>query len=87
MSWNYRIFKKEIPDGSKDGKTIDHYTIREVYYDQSGKPHLYTEKPILPEAFKKFEDSMPIKDLKWQLENMLKSLGKPILTEKDFDNN
>lgn len=90
MSWNYRVIKTklqyvdETTIGHPVGET-EHYTIREVYYDENGKPDGYTSNPIKPEAFMEFEDSTPIDDIRWQLKNMLVALDKPVLTPEDFE--
>ena len=52
-------------------------SIHEVYYHQ-GEPSLYTENPVAP-----FGES--VDEIKEDLEKMLLSFNKPILTEKDFD--
>ena len=51
--------------------------IHEVYYHK-GEPSLYTENPVAP-----FGES--VDEIKEDLEKMLLSFNKPILTEKDFD--
>ena len=51
--------------------------IHEVYY-YKGEPSLYTENPVAP-----FGES--VDEIKKDLEKMILSLDKPILTEKDFD--
>lgn len=84
MSWNYRVFKEKIKAHPQTDEVIDRYTIREVYYDSDGNPSGYTAEPIKPESFMEDVESTPVADLKWQLEFMLKSLSKPILSEEDF---
>ena len=72
MSWNHRVMK-----------IGDVYGIHEVHY-KKGKPSSYTVNSMKPEAFVEDEDSRPLQDLRWTLEQMLKALDKPILTPKDF---
>jgi len=81
MSWNYRVFKT-IHENSTE------YDIREIYYESGNdkNPTAYTADPVKPEAFWEDVNSTPIDDLRWQLEQMLEALDKPVLTEQDFNN-
>lgn len=46
MSWNYRVFRHQ--QIVRPGKTLEYFTIHEVYYDDSGKIEGHTEEPIAP---------------------------------------
>ena len=75
MSWNYRIMKKY-----DDFAEEYYYSLNEVYYDEDGKPKLYTEHNLVTGSTKD-----EIVDV---LEMMMKDAKKkqPVLTEKDFKN-
>jgi len=56
------------------------YEIHEVYYDEAGKPKMYTENPMKP-----FGES--VRELRQDLMWMLSALDKPVLTPRDFPEN
>lgn len=70
MSWNYRVVKTTI-----DGE--DSYGIHEVYYDNVGAPHMYSESPCSLY-------SETLGGLKEELERFRRSFDKPILSDIDF---
>ena len=72
MSWNYRVVKTTV-----DGE--DSYGIHEVYYDDGGTPHMYSESPCSV-----FSESLD--GLKEELERFKLSLEKPVLRDLDFRN-
>lgn len=79
MSWNYRVFRNG-PEG--DDNTS--YSIREVYYDEGGKPQYWSQEPEAPVAYSDYEETTYDKSLRWELEAMLKALDLPVLTKDDF---
>jgi hypothetical protein len=54
------------------------FTIREVYYNDKGKSDSFTIEPISP-----FGEN--IGELRWELEQMMKALKRPVLTKADFE--
>ena len=71
MTWNYRIFKKEGETAWDD----DEYAIHEVFYDEDGHIYGYSERTISPFG-------TTVEELQGDLENMLLSIQKPVLTEE-----
>lgn len=69
--WNHRVFKYVHPEGDEE------YTVREVYYDDDGKPELYSAEPQPP-------CGPTLEDLIVELGRMQVACAKPILTEADF---
>lgn len=67
MSWTYRVFKQVHK--YDDGETEEIFSIRE-YYTEHG---LWSQEPDPVVSIDGIEG------LKWQLTEMLKALGKPIL--------
>tara|TARA_B100001287_G_C22190855_1_gene303447 strand:- start:42 stop:314 length:273 start_codon:yes stop_codon:yes gene_type:complete len=65
--WNYRVIKRENPSGEVT------YGIYEVHYDMEGNLRGHSENPIsiIGES---------IEDIKFDIENLTKSLQKDILT-------
>ena len=65
--WNYRVIKRENPSGEVK------YGIYEVHYDMEGNLRGHSENPIsiIGES---------IEDIKFDIENLTKSLQKDILT-------
>mgnify|MGYP001235108570 CR=1 FL=1 len=70
--WNHRVL------AHKDGEDW-FFQIHEVYYNDEGKPISYTTNAISVGA-------ESIKDIKWVLKEMKKSLEKPILSVENFPN-
>jgi hypothetical protein len=70
MTWNHRVFKND--------SQFDVYDIREVFYDENGKPDGYTMEPVYPAG-------NTIGELREELERMLKALKRPVLSEADFE--
>lgn len=71
MSWNYRVIKTII--GGEES-----YGIHEVYYDEQGKPKMYSKDPV--PAY-----GETLLELKEDMERLLKAFNTPILTEDDFN--
>ena len=64
-TWNHRVMKRK--DGDEDW-----FTIHEVYYKDNMDIEGYTKETISV-------GGNSIEDLRWTLEQMIKSLDKPIL--------
>lgn len=73
MSWNYRVMKHT---DEKFGE--DYFQIHEVYYDETGKHHSYTEGAVTVGA----DDLAGVGNV---LKMMAEALTKPVLTTKDFE--
>lgn len=73
MTWNYRVFK------FTDRSETSSFEIREVYYDEEGKPTGYTDGESAPLG-------MTLDELRSDLGWMLQALDKPVLEESDFPN-
>lgn len=71
-SWNHRVMR--LPSGTDE----EFLGIHEVYYDDEGKPNGYTKHAV------SVSGTEGIEGLRWQLDHMIKALGKPILTPEDF---
>lgn len=67
MSWNYRVYTHEFPDGDS------YVTIHEAYYNDDGSVSGYTERAISPMG-------TDVNDLRLDLLKMLEALDKPVLT-------
>ena len=84
MSWNYRVVyhppSTYMVSETKFSRE-EYLAIHEVYYDDDGNPNSMTVDPIV--VGDDGEDSL--KSLKWILENQMKALTRPILTDK-FEN-
>ncbi len=65
--WNYRIIRRENPSGEVT------YGIYEVHYDMEGNLRGHSENPISVIGGS-------IEDIKFDIENLTKSLNKDILT-------
>lgn len=70
MSWNYRIIKTTI--GGEDS-----YGIHEVYYDENGKPKMYSEDPIPAHG-------ETLTELREDMDRLLQAFEKPIISSDDF---
>ena len=68
-SWNYRVIRTE--DGDEPW-----YAIHEVYYDDNHAVDGYTLRPVTVSG-------NSIDDLRWTLEQMLKSLDKEVIEEEE----
>lgn len=85
MSWNYRIFKTryrhafQTKDENYEIEEEDHYTIREVYYDESGNIVAMSSDPQGTTFVGETKD-----ELKQALELAQKNFSLPILTPKDI---
>lgn len=77
MSWNYRIMQLADPQGNP------YWEIREVYYDETGRPNGYTDRGAITLATEGDKPLTPVEALRWQLQRMLEGLEKPILTPGD----
>ena len=72
--WNYRVIEFMCPVDKEPWRAI-----HEVYYDEDGKPCLYTEKPA--EVSSSEADGF---DLSVVLDRMRLALELPVLVERDF---
>lgn len=73
MSWNYRVFKKDINDRT-------YYYIKEVYYDSKGDILSYTDGTETGY----FEDIEHLQQAHTLMLNDIKKYMKKPLTESDF---
>lgn len=50
MSWNYRVFHRQIQWTGADGShaSADEFTVREAYYDDDGKVNAWSADPMSP---------------------------------------
>ncbi len=83
MSWNYRIIRhssSKYKVGDKEFDREEYLAIHEVYYDKDGNPDSITRDEIITGD----EGKESLKSIKWVLKQMLKSIDKPILNDKDF---
>jgi YD repeat-containing protein len=71
MSWNHRVVSYTDAEGTT------HFGIHEVYYDESGRPTMYTESAMSP-----YGESL--EELRIDLERMRAALEEPVLTDDDF---
>lgn len=55
----------------------DEYAVHEVFYDDDGRPESLTVDALSPTA-------RSVRDLRYELEKMLKSLDCPVLREEDI---
>lgn len=70
MSWNYRVVKTAV-DGEES------YGIHEVYYDEAGKPQMFSADPC-PVY------SETLEGLQKEIARFEAALGRPALQESDF---
>lgn len=76
--WNYRVFVEDVPEPTPENPSaaIPWYTLRDTYYDHSGKVWGYgNPETICGES---------IDDLKQQIEWMRLALDKPVLNIRDI---
>jgi hypothetical protein len=69
-TWNYRVFSQ-----TTGGEQF--LTMREVYYDDAGKPTNYTKRGVGPHG----ED---LEEMRRSHEKMAKAFDLPVLTDADF---
>lgn len=79
MSWNYRVMQ------FVDRKGDPYWEIREVYYDEKGRSNGYADGSATTLATDADKPLTPVEALRWQLQRMLESLEKPILTPGDCE--
>ena len=78
MSWNYRVIREQGADRTgvvwpkSSPRAWTTFTIREVYYDDSGKPDSFTDDACFPVG------ETP-EELESDLQMMLLALTKPVL--------
>jgi hypothetical protein len=71
MSWNYRVLKTEDQHGT-------HFGIHEVYYDESGRPRMYSESPMSPYG-------ETLEELADDLKRFSSAFTRPVLCDEDFN--
>lgn len=79
-TFNYRVFKEEELVGEEsNGVPIyeEVYTIRQVGYDEEGKPINYTSKPYWPIG-------NTTKELVENIGQIMAAFSKSVLTKEDF---
>ncbi|QRY51706.1 hypothetical protein [Mycolicibacterium septicum] len=69
MSWNYRVVVEDL------GEHGTAYSIREVYYDDDGKPRAWSGQDFNPVSM--WEE---LDDLKGTVKLLQGALDKPVLT-------
>jgi hypothetical protein len=78
MTWNHRIIReKATPEETEVSGEEHYYTIREVYYDDDGKPELVTMEGDAPWG-------TTVDELKQDVEWYRKALEQPVLNYEDF---
>jgi len=70
MSWNYRIVKTTYAWRSSYDEGF--YDIKEVYYDESGKPESFTEEEVSPSGYSE-------EGIRKSFELYKKAFEKPVL--------
>ena len=74
MTWNHRIMKTEHQESADTW--VDIYGMHEVYYDDEGKPDMYTTEPMFVwESESEFD---------WLMAQFIAASLKDVLTEEDF---
>ncbi|MBN8766900.1 MAG: hypothetical protein BGP20_04235 [Thiobacillus sp. 63-78] len=68
--WNYRLYREQFGD-------VTEITIREVYYDASGRPSGITERGVGPMG------ESP-EELREDMAMMMSAFELPIITDADF---
>jgi hypothetical protein len=78
MTWNHRVIRqKATPQEAAASGEEYFYSIREVFYDEEGKPELVTMEPDGPFG-------TTLEELKQDIEWYAKALDYPILDYEDF---
>ena len=78
MTWNHRIIRtKATPEEMELSEEEYYYTIREVYYDEDGKPELVTMEGNVPWG-------TTVDELRQDMECLGKALDQPVLNYEDF---
>ena len=78
MTWNYRVIRrKATPEEAELSEEEYCYTIREVFYDDEGKPELVSEEDTGPWG-------TTVDEIKKDVEWFSKALGQPVLNYEDF---
>ena len=72
MSWNYRVVRREFPNGSVM------WGIHEVYYDYNGEADSCTDDPVRIEEFS-------LNDLGATVKRLRRALREPVLEYADFE--
>lgn len=75
MSWNYRVVKAAVTN-ELTGTTEEMYHVREVYYDDTGKPTGYCGASV--------SNWETVEDLKSSVELMRQAFDKPVVEQRDF---
>lgn len=76
MSWNYRVVRESVPVlGTSESEDV--FTIREIYYDDDGRPELWSSDACHPqgETFNELCDDLGF---------MFRALGEPVLEMADL---
>lgn len=76
LSWNYRVVR-EVCTLPADLGTEDVFTLREVFYDDEGKPELWSSDPCHPQG-------ETLDDIRADLNYMLVALEAPVLEMADL---
>ena len=78
MTWNHRVIREKAPPEEAEVSDEEYYyTIREVFYDDDGKPELVTEEAMVPWG-------TTVDELKQDVEWFSKALSRPVLNYEDF---
>lgn len=67
MGWNYRVLEK-----IDTKRNTSYYEVCEVYYDEEGTPHSWTETHNLLVG-------SDLEDLRWAYEKINEAFNKPVL--------
>lgn len=76
LGWNYRVVR-EVCTLPADLGTEDVFTLREVFYDNGGKPELWSAEPCHPQG-------ETLDDLRADVGYMMKALEQSVIEMADL---
>lgn len=78
MTWNHRVIRQKATSQEAEVSGEEYfYTIREVFYDEEGKPELVMMEPDGPFG-------TTLEELKQDIEWYATALEQPVLDYEDF---
>ena len=69
MSWNYRVFRRKYPQSTTPIVKRDMYVLCETYYDEKGKPIMWSTEPEAGPC-ESVSELIEIKKGEWSLERV-----------------
>jgi len=72
MNWNHRVMNCPSENGGED-----YFTFKEVYYDDKGVAHSYSDLFMGGDTFEELQELV---------DRLKTALGNPVLHEKEFGN-